>query len=347
MVSFRNDYNELCHPDVLKRLSESSNVSYVGYGCDDVCKSARKKIQDVLQCESDVHFLVGGTQSNMVVISSILRPYQGVISAVSGHINGHETGAVESLGHKIITIDSNDGKIYPTSIKKIMDDFNGDSNHEHTVMPAMVYISNPTELGTIYTYDELKQLKDVCTSYKIPLFLDGARLAYALSAKGNDVQLKDYKDLVDVFYIGGTKCGAMFGEAIVFNDLNLGKDFRFSMKQKGAMLAKGFILGLQFDELFSNNLYYRIGEYANNIASYLDDELQKLGITMFSERFSNQLFIVLDNSTIDKLRENYEFEVWGKVNDNQTCIRLVVSWATKMNGVHQLIEDLKNITHCY
>ena len=327
----------------MEELTKLKDVQFVGYGKDDLCDSAKEKMKSALKSDSDIHFITGGTQANLTVIASILKPYQGVISADSGHFYTHETGAIEACGHKILTISSSDGKIYAKDVEKLISDHHLDANSEHTTMPAMVYISNPTELGTIYKKDELKKLHDVCIKYNVPLYMDGARLAYALSALENDINLEDYKDLVDVFYIGGTKCGALFGEAIVFNNKTLSKDFRYSLKQRGGLLAKGFLLGAQFDTLFSDNLYYEIGEHANNLAAKLNDELLKRNVKMLSKRYSNQLFLILANTVIEKLKNSYEFETWQVMDNDTTAIRIVVSWASKEEKIYEFISDLDKI----
>jgi threonine aldolase len=343
MYSFKNDYNQTCHPNILKELKNLENIQFDGYGLDDICDKAKEKIRKEIENDSDIHFIAGGTLTNLIVISSILRPYEAVISCDSGHINVHETGAIEAVGHKIITLKNDDGKLNANEVKKVFENHFNDENAEHTVKPKMVYISNPTEIGSIYTKKELKELYDVCKEYDAYLYLDGARLAYSFEAVNNDVYLKDYKNLVDVYYIGGTKCGALFGEALVINNEKLIKDFRYNIKQRGGMLAKGFILGSQFNTLFSNNLYYEIGKYANDIAAYLSEELEKRNIKMLSKRVSNQLFLILDNKTITELRKNYSFEKWQVIDDNNTAIRLCISWATDKDKVYEFLEDLDKI----
>ena len=340
MYSFKNDYNQTCHPKVLSDLLELDSKQFNGYGLDEICDLAKEKIKIAIGNDSDIHFLTGGTQANLIVISSLLKPYEGVISCDSGHINVHETGAIEATGHKVLTVNNYDGKLRVDDVKDLLVNHFSDSNAEHTTKPGMVYISNPTEFGTIYTKQELNDIHDLCKEYCIPLFMDGARLAYSLSAKNNDVFLYDYKDLVDVYYIGGTKCGALFGEAVIFNNRDLSKNFRYSIKQRGGMLAKGFLLGSQFNTLFSNNLYYEIGKYANDIAYALNQELEKRNIKMLSNRVSNQLFVILDNDVINKLEKDYSFEKWQVIDEYNTAIRLCISWGTNKDIVFKFIEDL-------
>lgn len=343
MYSFKNDYNQLGHKNIINRLNEIADNQYGGYGLDDISIQAKNKIRRMLGCNADIHFLVGGTQSNMIVISSILKPYQGVISADSGHINVHETGAIEHTGHKVLSLASKDGKLTSAMIENCLKEHYDDANAEHTVMPKMVYISNPTELGTIYSKKELMEIHEVCKEYGMPLFMDGARLAYLFDARGNDVYFKDLKDLVDVYYIGGTKCGAMLGEAVVFNDLSLSENFRYNIKQGGGLLAKGYLLGVQFDELFTDDLYLSLGKYGNKLADQLDVGLKALKVKMFVERYSNQIFPILDNRVIEKLKEKYAFEFWGKIDETSSCIRLVVSWATDQKMIEAFLKDLKEL----
>ncbi|NLC96926.1 MAG: aminotransferase class I/II-fold pyridoxal phosphate-dependent enzyme [Erysipelotrichaceae bacterium] len=343
MYSFKNDYNQTCHPKIVEALKEIEDYQFSGYGLDEICDRAKTKINTALESNSDIHFLVGGTQTNLTVISYLLKPYQGVISVDTGHINVHETGAIEACGHKVISIISNDGKLKAKDVEDLIKSHYEDDNCEHCTMPGMVYISNPTELGTLYTKKELSDLYSVTKKYDIPLYLDGARLAYALSGLNNDIALNEYKNLVDVLYIGGTKCGALFGEAVVFNQSKLSKNFRYSMKQRGGMLAKGFLLGLQFDILFSDNLYYELGKHANDIAFVLNDELEKRNIKMFSKRYSNQLFLILNKKVIEALKEKYAFEYWSDVDENTACIRIVISWSTQKEKIFEFINDFDAI----
>lgn len=341
MISFKNDYNQVGHPNILNRLSRIKDNQYVGYGEDEICESAKIRIKEKIQNENaDIHFLVGGTQCNKIVIATLLKNYEGVISAGSGHINTHETGAIELTGHKVIVAESKDGKIDEESVLKILKEHHEDANKEHTVKPGMVYISNPTELGTVYSRQELLNLHELCRKYDIPLFMDGARLAYLFDSKGNDINIEDLKDLVDVYYIGGTKCGAMIGEAIVFNDKKYAKNFRYSIKQFGFLLAKGFLLGVQFDELFKNDLYFILGKETNKLAGLLEEKLEELNISMLAKRYSNQLFPILNDNIIEKLKEKYSFEYWGRISENTSCIRLVVSWSSRIEHINELVDDL-------
>lgn len=339
MYNFKNDYNKGCHPFILKRLEEYNNIQFEGYGEDQICENVKQKIKEKLKCDNcDLHFLTGGTQTNLVTISSILRPHQGVISANTGHINVHETGAIEATGHAIIPIESTDGKIYAKQVEEVIDSHYIDESMEHTVQPGMVYISNPTEVGTIYKKNELLELKEVCDRYSIPLYMDGARLASALTAEENNIEFKDLCDLCDVFYIGGTKCGAMFGECLVIVNDKYKKDFRYIMKQRGAMLAKSFVLGLQFDVLFTEDLYLELGRYENQLAKHFSEKLSGQ-FDFFQKQETNQIFPILPNDKIYQLKEKYDFHIWESVDEKNSAIRICTSWGTSKEAIDHLIND--------
>ena len=278
MISFENDYSEGAHEEILRRLAEVNKEGITGYGNDSYCESAKEKIRQACKCpEADIYFLVGGTQTNQTVIDSVLQSYEGVIAAETGHVASHEAGAIEASGHKVLTLPQLEGKIQPKDVADYLNQFYSDGNHEHMVFPGMVYISHPTEYGTLYTRGELAELSDICQQYHIPLYLDGARLGYGLMAKTNDITLTDLAKYTDVFYIGGTKVGALFGEAVVITNEALKKDFRYMIKQNGGMLAKGRLLGVQFDTLFTDDLYFKISAHADELAMKLKKAFQKKG----------------------------------------------------------------------
>lgn len=343
MIHFESDYTEGAHPNILNRLVETNMMQSVGYGEDEICESARQKIKKAIGLQkADVHFLVGGTQANLTVIDAALRPYQGVLSAESGHINVHETGAVEACGHKVLTLASEDGTITGEQVRKYMERHLHDSSREHTVQPAMVYISFPTENGTLYSKKQLKALYKVCSYYGLTLFIDGARLGYGLMSPQNDCTLKDIAKYSDVFYIGATKVGALFGEAVVITKNELKKDFRYMMKQKGGMLAKGRLLGIQFDELFENNLYFDISKHAIDMAMKIKSACKKINIPFAYESYTNQQFLVLNDEQVKKLEEKFVVSHIEKRNEGNV-IRICTSWATTLENVELLIEELKRI----
>lgn len=344
MIQFQCDYSEGAHPRIIEKLVETNFEQTVGYGEDEYCDLARKEIRKACQCESaDVHFLVGGTQTNFTVISSILRPYQGVICANEGHINVHETGAVEACGHKVLAIPSKDGKISAKQIKAYCDAHANDDSFEHIVQPGMVYLSQPTELGTLYTRKELVEISEVCHEVNIPLFVDGARLGYGLMAAGNDVTLKDMACLCDVFYIGGTKVGALFGEAVVITNDKLKKDFRYMIKQKGGMLAKGRLLGLQFLTLFEDGLYMDLGAHAIGLANKIRETLDVCGVSYLVENTTNQIFPILKDSEIELLGKDFAYCYQQRIDEQRSAIRLCTSWATKEESVDELCKKIKEI----
>lgn len=341
MYSFTNDYSEICHPNILKRLLLENNNQFSGYSEDQLSEDAKKRIKGLLKDNKvDIHFLTGGTQTNLITILNCLKVHQGVISANTGHIATHESGAIEATGHKVLTIDSNDGKLYPKEVEQLLVDFENNETFEHVVEPGMIYISLPTEVGTIYSKKELKELHKLAKKYKIPFFIDGARLASALTSKENDIKFNELTNLCDMFYIGGTKCGAMIGECLVIVDDLYKKHFRPLMKQRGALLAKGFVLSIQFDELFKDDLYFEIGHHENDLADKLNESLLKGGIKMFQKQVTNQIFPILTNDKIADLQKNYNFHIWEKIDENNSVIRLCISFSTNENIVDDLIKDI-------
>lgn len=336
--SFRNDYSEGAHPNILKALIDTNLTQQEGYGEDDYCEEAINCIKNKLNNDkSDIHFVSGGTQANLIVISSALKRYESVISATTGHINVHETGAIESTGHKVNVIETNTGKLTASQIQKVLDIH----TDEHMVKPKMVYISNSTEIGTVYTKNELEELYSFCKSNNLYLFMDGARLGSALCSKETNLKISDLPNLTDAFYIGGTKNGALLGETIVINNDNLKENFRFYIKQNGALLAKGRVLGIQFLELFKNDLFYDLANHANNMAYKIGETLEKLGFKFLNKPSSNQIFPILSNDLIENLSEKFLFYVWTEIDDNTSAIRLVTSWATKEEMVDLFIDEIK------
>ncbi|MGF7004258.1 threonine aldolase [Lachnospiraceae bacterium PF1-21] len=341
MILFTSDYTEGAHPAIVEKLASTNMEQTVGYGEDAYCEEARGYIRRECGREDvDVHFLVGGTQTNMTVISAALRPHQGVLSAESGHINVHESGAIESYGHKVLSIPSADGKITASQVKEACISHREDDSFEHMVQPKMVYISHPTELGTLYTKAELVALREVCDAYDLYLFVDGARLGYGLMAPGSDVRLADLARLCDVFYIGGTKVGALFGEAVVITREELKKDFRYIIKQKGGMLAKGRLLGIQFAELFREDLYYQISGHGISMAMKLKEGFLEKGYKLFIESDTNQQFIIIPDEKLEALKEKFVFTYWQRLDDKTSVIRICTSWATKEAAVDALLEEI-------
>lgn len=338
MLSFESDYTEGAHEKILQRLIETNMEHCTGYGADIYCQQARKKIQKACGCsQADVHFLVGGTQTNQVVIDAVLNSYEGVIAASTGHVSIHEAGAIEFTGHKVLELQGEDGKIDAKTLKRYIIDFYQDENHEHMVFPGMVYISHPTEYGTLYKKKELEELAQVCGEFHIPLYLDGARLVYGLMSQESDVTLKDIAQLCDVFYIGGTKAGALCGEAVVFTKKNTPKHFMTTVKQHGALLAKGRLLGIQFDTLFTDELYLELGRHAIAMANLLKRALRDKGYKFYVESFTNQQFVVLKNETMADLKRMAAFSFWEKADEEHTVVRFATSWATKEEDVKSLI----------
>ena len=345
MIQFQCDYNEGAHPMILQRLTETNMEQTVGYGEDPYCEQARELIRKACQNDNiDVHFLVGGTQTNTTVIAHTLRPYQGVISAVSGHINVHETGAIEATGHKVLAIASADGKLTAAQVEEAVIAHRNEDGPEHMVQPGMVYISFPTEVGTVYTLSELKAISTVCRKYELPLFIDGARLGYGLCSPESDITLPDLAQLADIFYIGGTKVGALFGEAVVITNEALKRDFRYSIKRHGSMLAKGRLLGIQFATLFTDNLYMNIARHAIDEAMRIKEALHEEGIKFLIDSPTNQQFPIFTNAQLEMLGKKYRFSIWQQMDDNRTAVRICTSWATKSENVDLLIEDIKKIS---
>ena len=352
-ISFSSDYTKGAHPRILERMTETNFEQIDGYGTDEYCKSAADKIKEACGTpDADVFFLVGGTQTNQTIIDMLLAPYEGIVAASTGHIAAHEAGAIEHAGHKVITLPnrgeekdtekygSDIGKISAADLKKLLKDFYDDSNHEHMVFPGAVYVSHPTEYGTLYTKKELENISQVCKEYKIPLFLDGARLGYGLMSKRTDVSLKDIASLVDVFYIGGTKVGALFGEAVVFTKGVTTKHPIPVIKQHGALLAKGWLLGLQFDTLFTDDLYFELGRNAIETAELLKDGLKKKGYEIFLDSPTNQQFVIVSNEKLKELDKNVRYGFWEKYDENHTVIRFATDWATEKADVERLLELL-------
>lgn len=339
VYSFKNDYSEGAHESILKLMLETNLEQQEGYEEDYYCIEAARIIKDKLyNPEAHIHFITGGTQANLTVISSILKPYESVIAAETGHINVHETGAIEATGHKVNIVASIDGKLTPYAVKSVLDAH----TDEHMVKPKLVYISNSTEIGSIYKKKEMEELSAFCKDNDLLLYLDGARLGAALCAKDNDLTLKELSSLVDVFYIGGTKNGALLGEALIINNEEINRNFRFNIKQKGAMLAKGRILGIQFLGLFKDDLYFHLAEHANYMAYKLSENIKQMGYEFMIKPESNQIFPILPNRIINKLSEKFSFIIWSKIDDEHSAVRLVTSWATKEDMVNRFIEDLKS-----
>ncbi len=341
MLSFESDYTEGAHPQILQRLQETNMVQTPGYGTDEFCASAAEKIRSACGCpDAYIFFLTGGTQTNQIVIDSLLKPYEGVVSAETGHINAHEAGAVEFTGHKVLALPHHCGKMDPKELDEYLNRFFSDGNHEHMVFPGMVYITHPTEYGTIYTRDELAAISKVCRNYHLPLYLDGARMGYALAAENTDVTLKDIAELCDAFYIGGTKVGALFGEAVVFSGEYRPDHFVTRVKQHGGLLAKGRVLGVQFDTLFTDDLYMKISAHAIRMAGLLKQALKEKGYRFFLESPTNQQFVILENSFMEELQKHVRFSFWEKYDENHTVVRFATSWATTEENLSRLTDLL-------
>ena len=342
MRLFHNDYNEICHPAVLKKMQEKSNLQMPGYGEDACCKEAAAYIRQLCDRSNvGVHFLVGGTQANLTVIAAALRPHQAAIGAVSAHINVHETGAIEATGHKVIGLESTDGKITAQQVADTVNAHWEDSTHEHIPQPKLVYISHPTEFGTTYSLEELTELSQTCKKLGLYLFVDGARLGYGLMAEDSDVTLADLAALTDVFYIGGTKVGAMFGEAVVIANPLINEDFRYLIKQRGGMLAKGWLLGIQFEALFENDLYFEISRHANRMADQIRAALTEKGYPLVVESKTNQIFAILPDSILEKLGKEFTYAYWGRVDETHSSVRFCTSWATKQEDVALLCAAIR------
>ena len=329
MVSFECDYIAGAHPEILKRLTETNMESLPGYGMDHYTESARDKIRNACGCpDADVEFLTGGTQTNAVIISTMLRDWEGVISAESGHVSVHESGAIEYTGHKVIALPAVDGKLTADAIRDYMIRFCSDVTHDHMVFPGMVYISYPTEPGTLYSKKELEAISEVCGEYGIPLYLDGARLGYGLMSDSSDMTIEDIAHLTDVFYIGGTKVGALCGEAVVFTKNNKPAHFITSVKKRGALLAKGRLLGIQFDTLFTNDLYWKISRHAIEMAGKLKEIIRSKGWEFYMDSPTNQQLILMDEGQMSELGKTVLFDRWGVYDENRTIVRLATSWST-------------------
>lgn len=345
MILFNCDYNEGAHESILKRMWDTNYEQTLGYGEDTYCTQASQIIKELCKDTSlDVHFMVGGTQTNLTVIDAALRSHQGVLCADTGHINVHETGAVEACGHKVLPLPSTDGKI---TAKQIEDAYLAHVNNEafeHMVQPKMVYLSFPTELGTIYYKDELEAISSVCRTHHLYLFIDGARLGYGLAATDNDISFADLATLSDVFYIGGTKQGALFGEAVVIQHPDLQQDFRYIMKQKGGMLAKGRLLGIQFLTLFEDNLYLKLSKHADELADKIRDTIRTAGYPFLVESHTNQVFPILPDTLLEELGKKYQYSYERRIDDSHSAVRFCTSWATRAEAVEQLIADIRALS---
>ncbi len=342
-IYFQCDYAEGAHPEILERLAASNLEQTPGYGEDVYCEQAADKIRRACGDETlAVHFMVGGTQANLTVIDAALRAHQGVICADTGHINVHETGAVESCGHKVLALPGEDGKITAKQVRRVCEEHDS-LGRDHMVQPGMVYISSPTELGTVYHADELKALHEVCREYGLYLFLDGARLGYGLTASDNDLTLPLLAEYTDVFYIGGTKVGALFGEAVVISSEFLKKDFRYIMKQKGGLLAKGRLLGIQFDTLFTDGLYFRIAARANAYAERIREAMGRRGYPFLAPNHTNQIFVEMPDRDLERLGESFVYSYDRRVDETHSCVRFCTSWATKEENVEALIRAIEDL----
>ena len=344
MIRFNCDYQEAAHPRILERLMRTNMDQTPGYGEDAICDSARDRIRALCEVpEADVQFLVGGTQANFTLLAAALRSYQGVIAAETAHIAVHETGAVEATGHKVLTLPQSQGKITAAQVDETCAAHYADSAHEHMVMPKALYISQATELGTIYSRAELDALRAVCDKWKLYLYVDGARLGYAMAAKGNDVDLKYLARTADAFYIGGTKQGALFGEAMVIRNDELKRDFRYIIKQKGGMLAKGWLLGMQFDELLRDGLYMELSRHAVGLAMKLRRALGDMGVSFLVDSPTNQQFPILPDDVIAKLGERFSYSYQQRMDATRSAVRLCTSWATREEDIDRLIAEIKGL----
>ncbi len=344
MLHFDSDYMEGAHPEVMKRLIETNLEQTPGYGTDIYTAKAKDNILKACGIDGGkVYFMVGGTQTNTTVIDGLLRRHEGVLATTTSHINVHEAGAIEATGHKVLTLPQHDGKICAEEVEKYITDFYRDDTFEHMVAPGMVYISHPTELGTLYTLEELEELSRVCRKAKVPLYLDGARLGYGLAVENTDVTIKDIARLCDVFYIGGTKVGALFGEAVVTSRPELLPHFMPLIKQHGALLAKGRLLGIQFETLFTDNLYIKIAHHGIQMAMNIKEAFLSKGYSLYIDSPTNQQFFVLPNDILDRLAEVASFEMWGPKGEYETPVRFVTSWATKENDIEALINAIPTI----
>lgn len=341
MIYFESDYTEGAHPKILERLNETNMIQASGYGHDEFCENAKNKIRKTINCpNAQIQFITGGTQTNQIVIDTMLKPFEGVVSAQTGHVNSHEAGAIEYTGHKVIPVPQHEGKIDGTELNDYLETFFSDGNNEHMVFPGMVYISHPTEYGTLYTKNQLTKISSVCRKNSIPLFMDGARLGYGIMAKSSDLSLEDIAELCDVFYIGGTKCGALCGEAVVFTKNNMPLHFENLVKKHGALLAKGRLLGVQFYALFTDNLYLEISKNAIDTAEALKKALKEKGYRFLLDSPTNQQFVILENKFMEELKKSVKFNFWEKYDKDHTVVRFATSWSTKMENVEKLINLL-------
>lgn len=344
MISFESDYNTGAHPEILRRLIETNMETTPGYGSDHYSNSAEAKIREALECpEAKVYFAVGGTQTNQLVISTMLADYEGVVAAETGHISVHEAGAIEYSGHKVLTVPGHMGKMHADELRKLFESFYADGNHEHMVYPGMVYISQPTEYGSLYSKQEMMDIAGICREYSTPLYVDGARLAYALASDDADFTFADMAKIADVFYIGGTKVGALFGEAIVFPKNNMPKHFLTMAKQRGALLAKGRITGLQFDTLFTDGRYLECGCNAIRLKNRMVNALKAAGFRFFYESPTNQQFVIIENGALEKLREKCAVSFWEPYDADHTVIRFATSWSTTEADIDELESVLKEV----
>ncbi len=341
MLSFESDYIQGAHGKILERLVETNLEPESGYGNDRFCAQAKEKIREACGCpEADVFFLVGGTQTNLVMVDAFLRQHEGVAAAKTGHVSIHEAGAIERTGHKVLELPEQRGKLDPRELTEYLEKFWQDENYEHMVFPGMVYLTHPTEYGTLYTKKELEEISGICHKYKIPLYLDGARLGYGLASRETDVTLPLIARCCDAFYIGGTKVGALCGEAVVFPKGNMPPHFLTLVKQRGALLAKGRLLGIQFDTLFTDELYLTISRHAIEMAELLKEVLREKGIAFFLESPTNQQFVILENGRMEELKKQAAFSFWEKLDETHTIVRFVTSWATRREDIEKLREIL-------
>ncbi|MBQ1704948.1 MAG: low specificity L-threonine aldolase [Clostridia bacterium] len=341
MIRFDCDYLEGAHPAILQKLIETNMDQTIGYEVDPYCEAAAEKIRAACACPgAAVHFLVGGTQTNTTVIYSLLRPWEGVLSADTGHINCHESGAIEGTGHKVIALPGQDGKLTAEMVENAFEAWKADASWEHIVKPGMVYISHPTETGTLYTLAELTALSETCRRLRLPLYLDGARLGYGLAAEGTDITLPDVARLCDIFYIGGTKVGALFGEALVIPDPALIPDIRSLIKQRGGLLAKGRLLGIQFDVLFTDGLYFKLGKHAMDLARTLREGFAAKGYSFMCDSPTNQQFPILSYEQIERLSKDFSFDDYGPADAHHRYVRFCTSWATTEENVRKLLEAI-------
>lgn len=344
MIYFHNDYSEGCHEKVLQKLIETNLEQTPGYGTDDYCREAANRIRKLCGREDlAVHFLVGGTQANLTVIDAALRPHQAALGPVGAHINVHETGAVEATGHKVLSVPSDDGKISANQVRAVVDQHRASDSFEHEAQPKLVYISNPTEYGTLYSLSELEELSSACKEKGLYLFMDGARLGYGLAAKDYDVTLPDIARLCDVFYIGGTKVGALFGEAVVITNPAIAEDFRYLIKQHGGMLAKGRLLGVQFCALFEDDLYFQISAHAVKLADQLRSTFDELGVSYLVPGITNQIFPILPDELLDELNKTFMFTEMERVNETHRAVRFCTSWATKQENLDALCSEIRRL----